>query len=89
LFSIFAATLHIWRPSHPSALPQRLVSVEAESEYSGRKITASFSYVTERGEGKKERARGSKTAKRMSMKSATENIFFPFNFDTVGGILIH
>jgi hypothetical protein len=30
--------------------------------YSGRRITLSFSYVTERGEGKMERARESKTA---------------------------
>jgi hypothetical protein len=34
--------------------------------YSGRKITASFSYVTEREEGNMERARGSKTAKSVS-----------------------
>jgi hypothetical protein len=31
--------------------------------YIGRKITASLSYVTERGGGKMERAGGSKTAK--------------------------
>jgi hypothetical protein len=31
--------------------------------YSGRRITLSFSYVTERGEGKMKRARKSKTAK--------------------------
>jgi hypothetical protein len=29
-------------------------------------MTSSFSYVTERGEGKMERARGSKTAKSLS-----------------------
>jgi hypothetical protein len=46
--------------------------------YSGHNITVSFSFVTERGEGKKKRARGSKTAKSLSMFSATENIFFPF-----------
>jgi hypothetical protein len=34
--------------------------------YSGRRITLSFSYVTERGEGKMERARGSKSAKSLS-----------------------
>jgi hypothetical protein len=35
-------------------------------QYSGRKINASFGYVTERGEGKMERARGIKTAKSLS-----------------------
>jgi hypothetical protein len=40
--------------------------------YSGRKITASFSYITESGEGKKERARGSKTAQSLSKYSVTE-----------------
>jgi hypothetical protein len=35
-------------------------------ECSGRRITVSFSYVTERGEGKVERAKGSKTAKSLS-----------------------
>jgi hypothetical protein len=34
--------------------------------YSGRRITLSFSYVTERREGKMERARESKTAKSLS-----------------------
>jgi hypothetical protein len=34
--------------------------------YSGRRITPSFSYVTERGEGEMERARGSKTANSLS-----------------------
>jgi hypothetical protein len=57
--------------------------------YSGRKITASFSYVIQRGEGKIERAEGSKTAKSLNTYSVTENIFSPFNFDTIGGILIH
>jgi hypothetical protein len=36
-----------------------------------------------------ERARESKTAKSLSMFSETENIFSRFNFDTVGGILMH
>jgi hypothetical protein len=58
--------------------------------YSGRRITLSSSYVTEREEGKMERARGSKTARSLSsMYSVTENIFTPFNFDKIGGILIH
>jgi hypothetical protein len=35
----------------------------ANLNYSGYRITPSFSYVTERGEGKMERARGGKTAK--------------------------
>jgi hypothetical protein len=51
--------------------------------YSGRKITASLSYVTENGEGKMERARGSKTAKSL------ETFFSPFNFDTIGGMFMH
>jgi hypothetical protein len=34
--------------------------------YSGRNITASFSYITERGDGKMGRAGGSKTAKSLS-----------------------
>jgi hypothetical protein len=34
--------------------------------YSGRRITPSFSYVTERGEGKMERGGGGKTAKSLS-----------------------
>jgi hypothetical protein len=34
--------------------------------YSGRKITPSLGYVAVRGEGKMERATGSKTAKRLS-----------------------
>jgi hypothetical protein len=50
--------------------------------YSGRRITLSLSHVTERGEGKMENARGSKT----SIYGETGNIFSPFNFDTVGGI---
>jgi hypothetical protein len=36
------------------------------SMYSGCKTTVSFSDVTERGEGKMERTRGSKTAKSLS-----------------------
>jgi hypothetical protein len=35
-------------------------------QYSGCRINLSFSYVTERGEGKMERARGSKTAESLS-----------------------
>jgi hypothetical protein len=35
----------------------------ASEPYSGRRITLSFSYVIETGEGKMERARDSKTAK--------------------------
>jgi hypothetical protein len=35
-------------------------------EYSGHKITSSFSYVTERGVGKIERAKGHTTAKSLS-----------------------
>jgi hypothetical protein len=38
----------------------------SKSMCSGRNITASFSYITERGEGKMERARGSKMAKNLS-----------------------
>jgi hypothetical protein len=45
--------------------------------YIGRKITPSFDYVTVRGEGKMERARGIKAAKSLSMYSITENIFSP------------
>jgi hypothetical protein len=56
--------------------------------YSGRKITPSLSYVTIRGAEKLERARGIKTANSLSMYGFTDN-FFPLNFDTVGGILIH
>jgi hypothetical protein len=58
--------------------------------YSGRKITPSLGYVTVIGEGKMERARGSKIA-----KSLSEHVYFykkhfsPYNFDTIGGILIH
>jgi hypothetical protein len=40
--------------------------LDCNSFYSERKITPSLSYVTERGEGKMERARGSKTAKSLS-----------------------
>jgi hypothetical protein len=40
--------------------------LEIGHDYSGRRITLSFSYVTERGEGKMERARASKTAKSLS-----------------------
>jgi hypothetical protein len=43
--------------------------------YSGRKVTPSFSYVTEGGEEKMERTKGSKRAKCLSMYTATENIF--------------
>jgi hypothetical protein len=35
--------------------------------YSGHNITAIFSYITERREGKMERARGSKTAKSLKL----------------------
>jgi ribosomal protein L24E len=64
-------------------------SISSFSSYSGRKITPSLGYVTVRAEGKIKRARGSKTAKSLCMYRKTENIFYPFNFDTVGGILIH
>jgi hypothetical protein len=37
-----------------------------KGKYSGRNIIASVSYVTVRGEGKMERARGSKTSKSLS-----------------------
>jgi hypothetical protein len=53
--------------------------------YSGRRITLSFSYVTERGEGQGE-ARRQRVC--VSMYCVTENICSPFNFDTVGGILM-
>jgi hypothetical protein len=48
--------------------------------YSGRKITASFSYVTER-------ARGQRVC--LGTYNATKKHLFPLNIDTVDGILIH
>jgi hypothetical protein len=49
-----------------------------------------FSYVTERSEGKMERAGGARQQSVcLSMASVTENVFSPFNFNTIGGILIH
>jgi hypothetical protein len=39
--------------------------------------------------GKIERARGSKTAKNLSKHERNWKHFSPFNFDTIGGILIH
>jgi hypothetical protein len=62
--------------------------LEHQMVYSACKISLSLSYVTVRGERKMERARGSKTAKSLSMYSFNENIFPPFNFDIIGGILI-
>jgi hypothetical protein len=66
-------------------------TIESTNKYSRRRITLSFSCVTERVEGKMERARGSKTT-----KSLCEHVkfnwkhFFPFfNFDAIGGIFIH
>jgi hypothetical protein len=70
----------------PTCEPGVFCSPELQT-YSGRKIIPSLGYVTERGEEKMERARGSKTAKSLSMY-LTE-FFFPFNFGTIGGILIH
>jgi hypothetical protein len=43
-----------------------MLHLQRKVTYSDHNITASFSYVTERGEGKIKRARGSKTAKRVS-----------------------
>jgi hypothetical protein len=51
---------------------RKLIFADSESHseykdgmYSGHRITLSFGYVTERGEGKMERAGGSKTAKNL------------------------
>jgi hypothetical protein len=59
------------------------------ARYSGSNIADNLSYGTERGEGKMERAGGSKTAQSLS-EHVQCNCKHPpplFNFDTIGGIL--
>jgi hypothetical protein len=55
---------------------------QVKTEYSGRRISLIFSYVIERGEGKMERARGSKMAKSLSEHVVFLKTFFPLLIST-------